>query len=102
MGRKLLHTPSSKIRSALRRLWLQSRERSQALKIHDYRCACCGAKQSRRQGHECYLDVHHIDGVEWHEVIELIRRYLLVKPERLQPLCEKCHDKLHEEAKNGV
>lgn len=95
MGRRLAHTPSGKIRAALRQLWLRSRERAAALKANDYRCACCGVKQSRAKGRECSLDVHHIDGIEWEQIVELIRRHLLVCPDRLMPLCPKCHQKIH-------
>jgi 5-methylcytosine-specific restriction endonuclease McrA len=35
--------------------------------------------------------VHHIDGIPWDKIIKPIYKYLLVKPKKLQVLCEKCH-----------
>ena len=94
---KLPYTPNSKIKNALRRLWLQSREHSAALKRTGYCCERCGVKQSRAKGREVYIDVHHADGIDWSGLIDLIRERLLPDPGRLEPLCRKCHKKLHEE-----
>lgn len=97
MGKKLPYTPSSQIRTALRRMWLRSREHSAALKRTGYRCSECGIKQSKAKGRECTLEVHHRDGVDnWQEVVDAIRAHLLVDPEGLEPLCKDCHDKRHE------
>ena len=43
------------------------------------------------------VNVHHIDGVRWKEMIEYIRQELLVKPEKLETLCRSCHKSEHEE-----
>ena len=100
MSRKLPHTPASQIRNMLRRLWLQSRERAAALKATGYCCAECGKKQSRAKGRECSLEVHHVSGIpNWAEIEAAIRRYLLVTPDELVPLCPECHAKQHETPK---
>lgn len=91
MGKRLPHTPTSKIRSALRKLWLQSRERAAALKRTGYCCERCGVKQSVAKGREVRLEVHHINGIQWFEMIEYVRQQLLVPPEELMPLCQDCH-----------
>ena len=94
--KRLPHTPASQIRNMLRRLWLQSRERAAALKATGYCCAECGKKQSRAKGSECSLEVHHIYGVtNWAEIEAAIRRYLLVSPDELVPLCKSCHESKH-------
>jgi predicted HNH restriction endonuclease len=98
MGKKLPYTPSSQIRTALRRLWLRSRERSAAMKREGYRCQCCGIKQSKARGHECNLEVHHRNGVtNWQEIEKAIRWHLLVAPVELEVLCPDCHKKEHTE-----
>ena len=91
MGTKLPYTPNSRIRQALRLLWMRSRERAAALKNTGYCCSVCGVKQSTAKGREVRLDVHHLDGVQWDGLFDDIRRRLLVDPKRLAPLCEKCH-----------
>jgi len=47
MAKKLPYTPNSRIKSALRQLWLRSRERAKRLKEDKYTCQKCGKKQSR-------------------------------------------------------
>ena len=100
MSRRLPHTPSSQIRTAMRRLWLRSRERAAALKATGYCCAECGKKQSRANGRECVIEVHHRSGItNWAEIERAIRRYLLTSPDELVPLCPECHAKQHETPK---
>jgi len=87
-------TPRSQVRSALRRLWLRSRERQAALKRDQYTCRKCSSKQSRAQGREVYVEVHHLDGISnWEEVIDKIFEQILVSPDRLETLCIPCHKK---------
>jgi 5-methylcytosine-specific restriction endonuclease McrA len=94
MGKKLPYTPNSQIRTALRRLWLRSRERQSALKRDKYTCCRCGAKQSKAKGREVAVEVHHKDGVpNWEELFITIRMFLLTDPEDLETLCETCHGK---------
>jgi len=93
MGRKLPHTPKSRIRSALRQLWLRSRERAKALKESDYRCVDCGVKQSAAKGKKVTLEVHHDPPIDWTGVIEIVMERLLNVPQ--VPLCKECHKARH-------
>ena len=95
MGKKLPYTPSSQIRTALRRLWLRSRERQAALKRDKYTCQRCGGKQSKAKGREFAVEVHHKSLVSWEELVFTIRQYLLHNPDKLETLCLKCHDGKH-------
>jgi 5-methylcytosine-specific restriction endonuclease McrA len=88
------NTPNSAIRSALRRLFLRSRERAAAIKRDRYTCQCCGVKQSKAKGREVSVEVHHVDGVtNWDALFQAVRQHLLCDPEKLQTLCKECHDK---------
>ena len=94
MGKKLPYTPNSQIRSALRKLFLRSRERSAAIKRDGYTCQRCGLKQSTARGREVKVQVHHKDGVEnWSALFEAVRSYLLSDPSTMETLCESCHKK---------
>lgn len=85
-------TPTSRIRSNLRKLWLRSRERALALKIQSYTCQKCGVKQSKAKGKEQKVEVHHKEGVgNWNKLIELIKEELLCSPDKLEVLCPECH-----------
>lgn len=86
-------TPRSQVRSALRRLWLRSRERQAALKRDGYRCQECGIKQSKAKGREVKCEVHHLNGIEWELIIDYIFRHILVDPKELGTLCKDCHEK---------
>ena len=97
MGKKLPYTPASKIRQALRLVWLRSRERAAALKRTGYCCSRCGVKQSVAKGREVKLEVHHTDGIDWDGLLADIRKRLLPDPSRLEPMCKACHDKITEE-----
>ena len=97
MGRKLPYTPNSRIKSALRQLWLRSRERAAAIKRDEYRCQRCGGKQSKAKGKEFKVEIHHKEGVEnWQELYNSIRKNLLVDPEHLETLCKECHKNIDE------
>jgi len=72
---------------------MRSRERAAALKSTGYCCAECGVKQSKAKGHECTLDVHHFDEIDWEALYVVVRKHLLVNPKRLTPLCRECHNK---------
>lgn len=96
-SRKLPTTPRSRIRSALRQVWLRSRERAAAIKRERGCCEKCGVKQTRAKGKEVYLEVHHKKGIEWDRLIDLVFEFLLCNPDDLEVLCEKCHNKKHEE-----
>lgn len=96
MGKRLPNTPRSKVRAALRQLWLRSRERAACLKRDGYICQVCNKKQSKSKGKEIAVVVHHLDGIDWDELIDLVYERLLVNPDRLETLCDKCHDHHHE------
>ena len=86
------NTPKSQIRSALRKLFLRSRERAARLKLDGYTCQKCGIKQSRAKGKEIYVECHHRDGIaNWDALFEAVYRYLLCEPEKLETLCKSCH-----------
>jgi len=93
-SRKKPITPNSTIIHALRRLWLQSRERAAALKRDGYICQDCGGKQSKAKGKEFKVEVHHVRGIDWSGLAELIRGRLLTG--ELVTLCPDCHDKRHD------
>lgn len=94
MGKRLPTTPRSKVKNALRQLWLRSRERAAAMKRDGYTCVDCHRKQSKAKGKEFAVTVHHKDGIEnWDKVIDTVFEMLLCDPSRLETLCEECHDK---------
>lgn len=94
MGKRLPTTPRSRVRAALRQLWLRSRERAAALKRDGYTCQRCNRKQSKAKGKEFAVQVHHKQGVvNWEQVIDYVQASLLCGPEHLETLCIECHDK---------
>jgi 5-methylcytosine-specific restriction endonuclease McrA len=89
-------TPRSRVRSALRQVWMRSRERALALKLAGYSCQKCGVKQSKAKGKEQKVEVHHINGISvWGKIIDLIYKELLVSPNNLEVLCKECHEEKH-------
>jgi 5-methylcytosine-specific restriction endonuclease McrA len=96
--KRLPNTPKSQIRSALRKLFLRSRERSAAIKRDGYTCCKCHRKQSKAKGREISVEVHHIDGVtNWDELFRAVYSYLLCHPDQLVTLCPECHKETEEE-----
>ena len=93
MGKRLLTTPRSKVRSAIRQLWLRSRERAATLKRDQYTCVHCHKKQSKAKGKEQAIEVHHLDGIEWENIIDYIFRHVLVDPSKLESICPECHQR---------
>jgi len=96
MGKKSLSTPRSRVRAALRQVWLRSRERAAALKREGNCCESCGVKQSKRVGHEVKIACHHRHGINWDYILEEIYKHILCDPAELEVLCEECHNNLHE------
>ena len=87
-------TPNSRIKSALRKLWLRSRERAGKLSKQNYTCERCGVKASKAKGREQRVEVHHKEGIlNWDILTREIRSYLLCNEEHLEVLCEECHKK---------
>ena len=97
MGRKQPNTPKSRIRAALRQLWLRSRERAVALRASGYCCVDCGVKQSAAKGKEVKLEVHHEPKIDWTGILQVIYDRILNVPQF--PLCKSCHKKRHEDEK---
>ena len=95
MGKKSLNTPRSRVKNALRQVWLRSRERLRALQREGYCCERCGDKASKAKGREVKVQVHHKDGIDWDGVVDLVFERVLVDPDRLEVLCLKCHKKEH-------
>jgi 5-methylcytosine-specific restriction endonuclease McrA len=89
--KRLPKTPRARVKSALRQLWLRSRERAMALHRDAYTCQECGKKQSRRKGNEIKVEVHHLNGIEWEQMIDYIYRHLLVNYKELITMCKECH-----------
>ena len=101
MGKKTLHTPSSRITSALRVLWLRSRERAAAIKREEGCCQDCGAKgraKATRNGPKVTLEVHHRYQPDWGAIHAVIREELLQNPDHLRVLCKSCHRDEHWDA----
>jgi hypothetical protein len=97
MGKRLKGTPRSKVRSALRQVWLRSRERAAALKREKNTCECCGRKASVAAGREFKVEVHHRKGhLDWERILDLIYAELLCDPDELRVLCPDCHDADHD------
>lgn len=95
MAKKLPGTPRSRVRSAIRQLWLRSRERAQALKAQGYCCQSCGVKQSKAKGKEQDIEVHHKNGIgNWDNVIDIIYQEILCSPATLEVLCPDCHKEI--------
>ncbi len=98
MGKKLPNTPRSKIKAAIRQLWLRSRERAAALKREKYCCERCHVKQSKAKGKEQKVEVHHRSGIDiWAEVVDLIAEKILSHPDGLEVLCPECHKEEHKD-----
>jgi 5-methylcytosine-specific restriction endonuclease McrA len=93
MSKRLPNTPRSKVRSAIRQLWLRSRERAAALRRDKYTCQRCGRKQSKAKGKEFSVEVHHKKGIaNWEALIDAVYQWILVDPEHLETLCKECHE----------
>jgi predicted HNH restriction endonuclease len=96
-SRKLPTTPRSRIKNALRQVWLRSRERAAALKAAGHSCERCGVKASGAKGREQKVEVHHRDGINWDGIVDTVIRRMLPHPDRLEVVCPKCHRQEHEE-----
>lgn len=95
-SRKLPTTPRSRVRSALRTVWLRSRERAAKLKQAGNCCERCGVKASKAKGREVSVHVHHRNGITgWEKVIDLVFAELLVDPVLLEAICVECHKAEH-------
>jgi 5-methylcytosine-specific restriction endonuclease McrA len=93
MGKKQERTTKSQIRSALRMLFLRSREHAACKKRDKNTCQECGKKGSQAKGREVKIEIHHIENIRWDMIIDYIYRHLLVDPKDLICLCKECHAK---------
>lgn len=94
MSRKLPTTPRSRVRHAIRQVWLRSRERAAAIQRDHYTCQGCHRKQSTAKGKEFKVQVHHKHGIaNWEAVIDAVFAHVLCDPAHLETLCEECHGK---------
>ena len=97
--RKKLSTPRSRVKNAIRLVWLRSRERAAALKKADNKCTECGVKKSTAKGREVKLQVHHEPPIDWDGIVDLIFERILNAPQF--PLCKKHNDNKHIKAPQG-
>ena len=96
MKKDTTRTPRSKVKNAIRQLWLRSRERATALKNAKYTCEYCNRKQSKAKGKELKVEVHHAHGIDWDGIVDLIIERVLQRPDDYIVLCKDCHKKEHE------
>jgi 5-methylcytosine-specific restriction endonuclease McrA len=85
----------SRLRSALRMVWMRSPERAAALKRDNYTCQICGAKQSKARGREVKVHVHHVKGIfDWQLLLDTIMLSgLFCDRGHLVTHCVDCHKK---------
>ena len=97
MGKKLPITPNSQIVSALRLVWLRSRERAAAIKRDGNTCQVCGKKGSVAKGKGVKTECHHTQegDINWDRILRVIRAELLCDPKGLITLCKECHKEVH-------
>ena len=101
-SRKLPTTPRSRVRSALRTVWLRSRERAARLKLAGNCCERCKVKASKAKGREISVQVHHKKGIaQWEKIIDLIFAEILVDPSLLEEVCVDCHKAEHGKGEEG-
>jgi hypothetical protein len=86
-----MRTPRSRIKGELRRLFVKSTERNEAMKRDKYTCQTCFQKQSRKKGQEVYVECHHENEIDWDKLIDLIQSMLLCDPSLLHVQCVDCH-----------
>lgn len=94
-------TPRSKVKNALRQLSLRSRERAFALKRDAYTCCNCGVKRSVAKGREVKVECHHVEGIDWEALVDLVYERLLQTPDKYESLCKECHKKETDAKKGG-
>ena len=46
------------------------------------------------KGKEFKVQVHHLEGIDWEDMVNLIYAHILVSPSRLTTLCPDCHKKV--------
>lgn len=89
-------TPKCRIKNMIRMLFLRSRERAAAIKLHANTCQKCQRKGSVAKGREVKIQVHHPGGIDWDGIADLLRERVLWPAERYEVLCKECHSSEHE------
>lgn len=89
-----MRTLRSRIKGELRRLFVKSNERSEAMKREHYTCQICKRKQTTKKGCELKVECHHVNGINWDKLIDVIQSMLLCDASELQVLCVDCHANL--------
>lgn len=94
----ITRTTDAQIKSALRLLWLRSRERAAAVKRDKNTCQKCEKKASVAKGREVKTEVHHLQegDINWQRIFRVIRAELLPDPKMLITLCKQCHKDAHD------
>lgn len=82
---------------ALGRVWLWSPERAAAIARSGMKCERCGCQLYRDKRKGDVPEVHHVDGVGWTAICNLVIEQLLVDADRLLCLCKRCHQTLDNE-----
>ena len=95
MSKKLPTTPRSRIKNALRQVWLRSRERAACLKAARHCCERCGVHASVAKGREQKIEVHHRRGICWDGIVDGVIAAMLPDPSQLEAVCPACHAKEH-------
>jgi hypothetical protein len=98
MGKRVPYTPVSVIKNYCRNLFMRSRERASAIKRTTNTCERCGRKGSVAKGREVKIRVHHVNGIKWDRIIQVLREELLQGP--YEVLCKECHDLHHTKETN--
>lgn len=86
-----MRTSRSRIKGELRRLFVKSAERSEAMKRDNYTCQVCKRKQTTKKGQELKVECHHLELIDWDALIDVIQNTLLCDASMLQVLCVDCH-----------
>jgi len=95
-------TSDATIKSFIRKLWMQSRERTAAIRDQGHKCRRCNARETSRKGIEVSIEVHHRKGeIDWEKIISFIRQEVLVDPSLLDVMCMTCHDLEHGKTRKG-
>jgi hypothetical protein len=92
----MVTTPDSMIKSAMRLLFMRSRERRAAIRRDKYTCSC-GARASTAKNKVVKIEVHHTaeNDINWKRIYDVIREELLCDPKDMITLCRPCHYKIH-------
>lgn len=100
VSRKKPSTPRSLVKASLGRIFLFSRERRAAIKRAAGKCERCGDPVDVRGIKGPRPEVHHLDGLSWGAILDVVFDRLLCDVSRLLVVCKKCHDEAHAKDEN--